>query len=272
MKKYGIILLCLCGTVLSMKSQEMKSTEDLKIHAVELRVGADFVKHFDHQNLTLSISEQVRSRLYETDAKPYFHASYTTVALNWHPIPYLKVGAGYTMRLFGDKGWSDPNEFIRHRPFITLTGQYKVGQWKFSLREKLDINCRTDSVNTSEKPKVALNLRHKLQAEYTFFAKPIKLYANCELKHTLNQPTEYINTAYVNSYGETGHFGQYVCNVRAYFGVRWRIDKLNSLDFAYRFNYGYDRDVNITHTKANVELTNQYEYTHALVITYKLDW
>ena len=269
------ILIILSGfflAVLPVKSQEIKSSETLKTHAVEIRVGADFVKHFDRQNLTLALSEQVRSRVYETDASPYFHVSYTTLALNWHPIPYLKIGAGYTMRLFGDKGWSDPNEFIRHRPFVSLVGQYKVGQWKFSLREKLDINCRADSVNTNEKPAVALMLRHKLQAEYSFFAKPVKLYANCELKHTLNQPTEYINTAYANTYGETRHFGQYLCNVRAYLGVRWRIDKLNSLDFAYRFNYGYERDVNITRAKANVELTHEYEFTHALVITYKLDW
>lgn len=272
MRRIIVIITCILAAILPVKSQEIKSSETEKTHAVEMRIGAAFTKHFDHPKLSLGIFEQVRSRVYETDMNPYFHVSYTTLELNWHPIPYLKVGGGYTLRLFGNKGWSDPNEFLRHRAFITLTGQYKVGQWKFSLREKLDVNCRTDSVNTNEKPKTSLILRHKLQAEYTFFSKPIKLYANCELKHTLNQPLEYINSAYANSYGETGHFGQYLCNVRAYLGVRWRIDKLNSLDFAYRFNYGYDRDVNITRSKANVELTHSYEYTHAIVITYRLDW
>lgn len=267
MKRIFLFLPFFAIVSLPMKSQEMKSEDTLRTNAVEIRVGAEFNKHFNRQNLTLSFSEQIRSRVYETNNTPYFRHSYTTVQLTWTPIPYLKIGAGYTLRLYGDKGWSDPNEFLRHRPFVVLTGQYKTGQWKFSLREKLDINCRTDSVNPDEKPKVDLTLRHRLHAEYAFFGKPVKVYANCELKNTLNRPTEYINKA-----DGTERFGQYLCNVRAYAGVRWRINKMNALDFAYRFDYSYERDINITHNKANVELTHQYGYTHALVLTYELDW
>ncbi len=268
MKRFLLVLLpvmALC--VFPVKAQEIKSADTTRTNAVEIRVGAEFHKHFNRANLTLSLSEQIRSRVYETDADAYFRRSYTTLQLMWAPVPYIKIGTGYTLRLFGDKGWSDPNEFLRHRPFVVVIGQYKVGQWKLSLREKLDINCRTDSINTDEKPLVDLTLRHRLQVEYGFFSKPIKLYANTELKNTLNRPTEYLNAA-----DASGNFGQYLCNVRAYLGIRWRIDKLNSLDFAYRFDYSYERDINITRNKGKIELTHMYGYTHALVLTYKLDW
>lgn len=267
MRRLLLILVCLGIAVFSVNAQQLKSNDTIRTNAVDIRVGAEFHKHFNRANLTLSLNEHICARVYETDAAPYFRRSYTTLQLMWSPIPYFKMGAGYTLRLYGDKGWSDPNEFLRHQPFVEILGQYKVGQWKLSLREKLDINCRTDSVNPDEKPQVDLTLRHRLQVEYSFFGKPVKLYANTELKNTLNRPTDYLNAA-----DESRNYGQYLCNVRAHFGVRWRLNKMNSLDFAYRFNYSYERDINITRNKGNVELTHMYGFTHALVLTYKLDW
>ena len=245
----------------------MKSIETSKIHAAEIRIGAEFTKHFNRPHLTLGVSEEIRSRVFETDASAYFRTSYTTVNFGWHPIDPLKLETGYTLRLFGNKDWSDPNEFLRHRVFFSVVGQWRIGHWKLSLRERLDVNMRTDSVNTNEKNATDLRLRHRLQVDYTFPNKPVKLFASCELKNTLIAPTDYINAA-----AGANTYGQYLSDVRARFGVRWRLTKRSSLDFIYRFDYGYERDINITKAAQKVELTHVYEFAHILSIIYNFDW
>jgi len=262
-----LVACCICGAHLTLsRAQELKSETTTNTHAFEMRAGAEFTKHFNRPKLSLGISEEIRARLFETNATPYFSRSYTTVQLTWHPIDYLKLETGYTLRLLGNKGWTDPNEFFRHRALFALVGQLRLGQWKLSLRERLDIDIRTDSVNLNEKNATDLKLRHRLQVDYTLRSKPLKLFASCELKNTLIAPTEYLNTVAGTSYA------QYISNVRAKFGVRWRVTKRSAMDFVYRFDYGYNRDINITKSKQNIKLTHEHEYTHILSILYNFDW
>ena len=54
--------------------------------------------------------------------------------------------------------------------------------------------------------------------------------------------------------------------------MKWRLTKLSSLDFFYRFQYGYDRDINITKNKGYIQLTEEKSYLHAIGVTYNLDW
>ena len=269
MRRFLLIVgLSVAGLLLNnIHAQELKSETTTKTHAFELRFGADFTKHFNRPHLSLSLAEEIRSRLYETNNSPYFSSSYTTVQLTWHPIDYLKLETGYTLRLLGDKGWTDPNEFLRHRVLFAVVGQVRLGQWKLSLRERLDVNMRTDSVNANEKNATDLRLRHRLQVDYTFRAKPVKLYASCELKNTLIAPTTYLNSVV-----GAGTYSQYLSDVRARLGVRWRLTKRSSLDFIYRFDYAYNRDINLTKAKQNIELTHAYEYAHILSIIYNFDW
>lgn len=277
----------------------MKSVDNTATNAAELRIEANFTKHFKmhDQGINLYFGEAIFSRLYEqTDGQsiaPYFRRSYTTVGLSYAPLPYLRIGADYTLKVYGNKFTASDgtanaaNEFLRHRASFYVTGQYTVDNWKFSLREKLDANIRTDSVNLHEKPQTELILRHRLQAQYSVPGKPLKAYASVELWNTLNQPVKYLNTyavknAYLKDgssnpyYGQTNPFGQYINEVRAQAGLRWRIDKRNTLSLAYRFTYGYSRDINITKpgkTWANyIELTNAKSYGHFILVTYDLDW
>lgn len=288
------ILLCLAAAPLY--AQGLKSVDETTTHASELRIEANFTKHFKmrDQGMNLYLSQAVFSRLTEStysqlanstsEVSPYFRRSYSTIGLSYAPIEYLRIGADYTLKVYGNKftasdGTTNPaNKFLRHRASFYLTGQCTVDNWKFSLREKLDANIRTDSVNLHERPQTELLLRHRLMAQYTIPGKPLKAYASVELWNTLNQPTKYLNTyagkdangkatAYA---GQT--FGQYVSEVRAQAGLRWRLDKMNALSLAYRFTYGYSRDVNITHSKSLIELTNAKSYGHFILLTYDLDW
>ena len=294
-KYWGLFILSLFTYQLA-SAQGLKSEDNTTTNAAELRVEATFTKHFKvhDQSINLHLGQTVFSRLYEstysqqdnatTSVPAYFRRAYTSVGVSYAPVPYFRVGAEYTLKVLGNRftasdGTANPaSKYLRHRASLSLTGQYASGDWKFSLRERLDANIRTDSVNLHEKPQAELLLRHKLQAQYSIPGKPVKVYTYVELWNTLNQPVKYLN-AYAgvdkdgNATAYAGKsFGQYLSEVRAQAGVRWRVDKMNTLGLAYRFTYGNSRDVNITHNKGLIELTNAKSYGHYIVLSYDLDW
>ena len=275
--KYSFFsLLCVvCLLLLSpnVMAWEYDSYGNTMEQSVEIRVGADFSKKWKN-GLSLSLSEDVRVGLYDklsgvnakdelvdTVSGPAFNKSYTTVALAYSPIKYLKFDVGYTLRLLGGKDWSDYNEYLRHRPHIGLTGIYDTHYVKLSLRERLLCDIRTDSVNLLEKQQYEWLLRSRLAAEFYVPGKPVKPYAWIELENTLNA-TEYQQ--------KDGH--QYISQVRTQAGVKWRLSRRSSLDFYYRFQYGYNRDINITKRKGYIQLTEETSYLHAIGVTYNLDW
>ena len=275
--KYSFFsLLCVvCLLLLSpnVMAWEYDSYGNTMEQSVEIRVGADFSKKWKN-GLSLSLSEDVRVGLYDklsgVNAKdefvdtvngPAFNKSYTTVALAYSPIKYLKFDVGYTLRLLGGKDWSDYNEYLRHRPHIGLTGIYDTHYVKLSLRERLLCDIRTDSVNLLEKQQYEWLLRSRLAAEFYVPGKPVKPYAWIELENTLNA-TEYQQ--------KDGH--QYISQVRTQAGVKWRLTRRSSLDFYYRFQYGYNRDINVTKRKGYIQLTEETSYLHAIGVAYNLDW
>ena len=76
-----------------------------------------------------------------------------------------------------------------------------------------------------------------------------------------------VNTLNAPEYQQNnGH--QYVRRVRTAAGVKWKIRKQHTLNFFYRFNYGYNRDINITKKAGKIQLTEEYSYQHAVGITY----
>lgn len=275
--KYSFFsLLCVvCLLLLSpnVMAWEYDSYGNTMEQSVEMRVGADFSKTWK-SGLSLSLSEDVRVCLYDklsgVNAKdefvdtvngPAFNKSYTTVALAYSPIKYLKFDVGYTLRLLGGKDWSDYNEYLRHRLHIGLTGIYDTHYVKLSLRERLLCDIRTDSVNLLEKQEYEWLLRSRLAAEFYVPGKPVKPYAWIELENTLNA-TEYQQ--------KDGH--QYISQVRTQAGVKWRLTRRSSLDFYYRFQYGYNRDINVTKRKGYIQLTEETSYLHAIGVAYNLDW
>lgn len=272
------ILLSIVLSPLSLYAVDYDAEGATTEKTVQMRVGADFTKKWKC-GVKLSISEELRFNLYDVESGTTpkkksvisqdttygasFYKSYTTLSLAYaHPqFPYIKVDAGYTLRLLGNKGWSDANKFLRHRVFFGVTGSYTANIAKIYLRERVVCDMRTDSVNPLEKNKHNWLLRSRIGTEFTVPGKPVKPYLWVELENTLNVPE------YQQKDGR-----QYISHVRTQAGVKWRVSKLSSLDFYYRFQYGYDRDINITSGKGYIQLTEEKAYLHAIGIAYNLDW
>jgi len=235
-------------------------------NVAQLRFGAEFTKKW-RNGVRLGVSEDLRFDVYNSLVGPNFRKSYTTIDFGYRPIEYVKFDLGYTLKILGaDSTWSDSkkadaNEWIRHRLFFSVTGSYTFDYAKIYLRERVQLDMRSDSVNLLEKNRFDWCLRSRLGAEALVPGKPVKPYLWVELINTLNVP-EYQQ--------RNGH--QFITSVRTQAGVKWRLTRLSSLDFFYRFTYGYDRDINITKKKGYIQLTEEKLYMHSIGITYNLDW
>lgn len=234
-------------------------------NVAQVRFGAEFNKKW-HNGLRLGVSEDLRFDVYNSEVGPYFRKSYTTIDFGYKPIEYVKLDAGYTLKLLGaDSTWSDtkkadPNEWIRHRVFFSVTGSYSFDYAKVYLRERVQLDMRTDSVNLLEQNQYNWCLRSRIGVEGLLPGKPVKPYLWAEVINTLNAP-EYQQ--------KNGH--QFISSVRTQAGVKWRVSKLSSLDFYYRFTYDYDRDINITKKKGKIQLTEETTYMHSIGVTYNLE-
>ena len=255
MKKNILILMaCIPSFIFA---QEAIIEKDTSIVTPEAHFFATFVKSFDH-GLSLTFEEEIRSAP--------SHRAHTTVALGYTPIQYLNIYAGYTLKLYGNQGWTDPNKYLQHRANILLTGQIKLGQWNLSLREGVMLDGRTGQVDKRIKNQVDFTLRSRLQAVYSIPETPLGIVAKFEILNTLNAPTEYINQV------SNIKYGQYISELRPEAGVQWKINKQNSLTLTYRYNYLYDRGISIDDTIGNVTITNKYTTKHLILLAYKFGW
>ena len=247
-----------------------ESQDTTVTNSFQIRVGADFNKKWKN-GLSLSISEELRFPMYgvvqpnDSAFGPSFGKSYTTVSLGYKPIQYVKFDAGYTLKIQGNKDWSDVNKWMKHRVFFSVTGLYKYEEWSFSLRERFLTEIRMGDIDQQtatglyEKNRADWQLRSRFNVSYHVKSKPVKPYAWIELINTLNA-------------NELSGGQQYISSVRTQVGTTWRLTEKNSLDFFYRFTYGYDKDVNVRAKKQTVVLTTEKSYQHAIGITYNLDW
>lgn len=254
------------------------STGETTEQQVQMRIGAEFTKKWDC-GVHLHLAEEARFSLYDheegmlakretvdTTYAPSFNRSYTTLSLSYTPIEYFKIDAGYTLRVLGGKGWTDPNKYLRHRVFFGVSGIYHAGIAKLYIRERVLCDMRTDSVNLDEKNQYKWLLRSRIGSEFTVPGKPVKPYIWAELENTLNAP---------EFQQKDGH--QFISEVRTQVGVKWRVSRLSSLDFYYRFIYEYDRDINVNSgyyrgKELKMRLDEQKSLTHAIGIVYHLDW
>ena len=236
--------------------------KDTAIITPETHLFATFVKSFKH-GLSLTIEEEIRSAP--------SHRAHTTVGLTYAPIQYVNIYAAYTLKLYGDQGWSNVDKYLRHRANLLVTGQVKLGQWNLSLREGVMLDARCDEVDRREKNAVDFTLRSRLQAVYSIPKTPLAIVGKFELLNTLNAPLAYLNSV-AASLSDEASYGQYVSEMRPELGLQWKINKQHSLTLTYRYNYLFDRGLSVDDTTGDISITNKYTTKHLLLLAYKLGW
>lgn len=189
---------------------------------------------------------------------------HTFVGATYDIGKHIKVGGEYILINMYDsqiKAW----ESRRHRANINVEGEVKVGDFEFSLRERVQTTFRTDSVNRYEKSNPEAILRSRFVASYKIPFSRWSPYLLFELHNTLNAPK-----AVANYKSDSYEVDNYIARYRGGVGAKYRIDRNNRLDFYYYIDF--DRSYNIDY-KGNKGDIKSYklerELRHIFGISYK---
>ncbi len=167
----------------------------------------------------------------------------SSVGFGYKPWRFLKLEAQYgfvnerTSKTDNDTGIKTTDWQIRHRLNFDVTGSVRWGRVKLSLRERLRVQFRSDSVNKYEHPDPALSLRSRLKGAVNLNNARWEPYAFVELYTTLNAPA-----AVSNYLKQPLKYDNYINRVRVGVGTEMKLSNSSKLDFYYmlHFNRSYD--------------------------------
>ncbi|MBR5812297.1 MAG: DUF2490 domain-containing protein [Alistipes sp.] len=187
----------------------------------------------------------------------------SSVGLSYKPINFLSVGADYS--LVNQRDEDDGKWAIRHRVNFDVTGMYRAGRVKLSLRERVRVQFRGDSICKYEHANPFFSLRSRFKVAYDIFQSRWEPYAFAELYTTLNAPA-----AVANYKNEPLDVDNYISRVRFAVGAEYKINMTNRIDIYYmlHLNKAYD-----ARYKANVGDIKELRLTkgcaHVFCIDYK---
>ncbi len=192
--------------------------------------------------------------------------------LTYKISPNFKVGAGYIF--INDKNSSSIWK-TRHRFYGDATVGFSSGNWRYSVKERLQFTHR-DVGNPYQKTPNSLTLKSRFKVSYK--ASPtLTPYGYIEFRNVLNDPacTATWSTAgrVYTDYTFQGYKDAYLNRVRGSIGVDWKLDNRNSLDFFLLGDYCYDKniDTNAEGTKLK-SLTYDRTFKGWLGIGYKFSF
>lgn len=236
----------------AVSAQNVTHADAIDESDVQMRVGFELNKKI-RKRINISWEEELRLRnnLATVDR---IHSS---LGATYRVNDWFRVGAAYTFiarwhdgkKITGYKKYWD----LRHRAHADFLFTLKSGNWQFSMRERAQFTVRTDSINVREKSRCDMTLRHRFKTEYRIYSLPLRPYVSVELSNTLNAPKL---------------AGNYLEKVRSMAGVEWRLSKGSTLEFYYRFDYVFGRDIHIGKNSGNVTITPEHGYYHILGIFY----
>ena len=179
------------------------------------------------KRLKLKVSEEFRMK----ENLSVADRSYTSLSLEYKACPYLRLGAEYTLMALHKYEESSWIWELRHRASFDITGLYSMGNFKFSLRERLQLTHRPSEMNVYQNPRNELVLRSRFKVSYSIPGSPIKPYFSSELRNTLNA-VRFLSPNYSSVQGDNVEYNDiYISRLRFQPGLEWKLSRRNSLDF-----------------------------------------
>lgn len=206
---------------------DYKVMRGLHIYASEeLRLGGRDIMDRSYTELGAS---------YKIDSHLKVALSYTAIAVYKSETTELENG----MEL--SRYWYD----WRHRISADITGSVKVGQWRLSMRERIQGTYKTRELNNYQQPQTAWVLRSRFKVSYIFRSAPFEPYACFEPRLLLNG-ARWSDAGMSPLYEESvfiGHNDVYFNRLRGAAGVEWKLNSRHSLDFYGIFDYLRDKEI-----------------------------
>lgn len=155
-----------------------------------------------------------------------------SLGLSYKFTDWLKGGLSYTFfdRYGATAGWEP-----RHRLSGSLTFGYRAGDWRFSLREMVQLTHKTEDLNVWQETRNQLTLKSRFKVQYKGFAN-LEPYGLLELKTLLNDPL-------YRSGSFAGYTHAYITRYRGGLGLEWKVSPQHALNFYGLFDYNYTVDI-----------------------------
>ena len=240
MKIRAYILAALAAVMLCVtaQAQDQVSFVETSESDVQLRLGAGLEVPIGRK-WEFTWNEQ--ARLHNNLAN--FDKIISSVGFGYKPWKFLKLEAQYgfvnerTSKTDNDTGFKTIDWQIRHRLNFDVTGLVRLGAVKLSLRERVRVQFRGDSVNKYEHPNPEITLRSRLKGAVDLRNGRWEPYAFAEVYTTLNAPAAVVN--YLNS---PLKYSNYINRVRLGLGTEMKLSNSSKLDFYYmvHFNRSYE--------------------------------
>ena len=240
MKIRAYILAALAAVMLCVtaQAQDQVSLVETSESDVQLRLGAGLEVPIGRK-WEFTWNEQ--ARLHNNLAN--FDKIISSVGFGYKPWKFLKLEAQYgfvnerTSKTDNDTGFKTIDWQIRHRLNFDVTGSVRWGRVKLSLRERLRVQFRAESVNKYEHSNPEITLRSRLKGAVDLRNSHWEPYAFAEVYTTLNAPAPVVN--YLNS---PLKYYNYINRVRVGLGTEVKLSNSSKLDFYYmvHFNRSYE--------------------------------
>lgn len=241
--KYRMAILALCCALLPVCASA-QGTDNEQESAIRGRIGAQVDKKIV-KGLHVALDGELRTEDNFSDVGRW----QAGVSVSYKFLPFLKASVGglYISNRNGSGEWEP-----RQRVYGDLMGTLKWGDWRFSLKERLQMTHREVNNKFQDVPN-ALALKSRIKASYKGFG-AVEPYAFVELRAALNDPacTATWNGSSYTSYAFKGYSDTYLNRTRAALGVEWSLNKQHAIDF-YVLN-DWCRDKNIDTNKEGTKL------------------
>ncbi len=166
-----------------------------------------------------------------------------TVGADYKVCDYFKAGLDY---IYIGKYNSSSELRNRHRFSLNLTGMYNLGDWRFSVTEKLQLTHKSYDINRFQEVKNPLQLKSRFTVKYKGLDK-IEPFAYFEMRNIFNSPrcsaTYNQSTSKWSNYKFLGYDDGYVNRLRGALGIDWKISKHNSISIVAMYSHTHDRDI-----------------------------
>lgn len=201
------------------------------------------------RGLHIYASEELR-----LGGKDIMDRSYTELGTSYKINSHLKVALSYTaIAVYKSETTELENsmEVIRywydwrHRFSADIIGSFRIGQWRLSLRERIQGTYKTRELNNYQQPQTTWVLRSRFKVSYRFRSAPFEPYVSFEPRLLLNG-AEWSDDGMSPLYEESvfiGHNDVYFNRFRGTAGVEWKLNSRHSLDFYGIFDYLRDKEI-----------------------------
>lgn len=266
-----VFLMLILGTFSALYAWEYGEVENIEQTNAQLRLNFNYSLPLPH-NFSFDLAEELRFDVIPLATTTLFDYSLTTVGFSYSPIKYVKLDVGYVLKIAGaataesfSTHWDNPNSFIKHRLYISVTGSYGWGNCKLTLRERLLDDMRFDDFNPITTNQHLLTLRHYIGFTYSVPSYGVSPYIWTEPANSLN----------ANEYARINR-RQYIERWCSAVGVKWKLKSTTEIPVVLNFYYRMDFTQSVSATLLSVndsEVVNQRimsKYEHMLGVGVEL--